>query len=600
MDGNELDSSRPISHQPCYTGKQELTNQMPMYNNEQHIPIKMLPEPHNDLQREVTTERPHLRRQVGKTVLNNKSKLIENNEIFDSNIENMSPNQKHYLKASSPLSTMCSKQRGDNYSRSQNSLDVPVNESIEEQMQLDGDSESQREIPVRYHSSSSLPDAMSAEVQRVAQRARRTSSFRQAQEQGSYRLSGIMEDKDHEISRRRTTSLDESQNTDLNQSRISQSSNQNTSFFQRMMARRKSSTETLNLSMFTKQSDSAKDFFSKKISLKGLFKKHRSDSSVSSPLKTQISSTPPVIVFRKDDDINATGSAPSSPFSSKNMRRRHTSADLFSRAFKEATASSQPSSNCSTPTGEKGPIFRCNSTPGQEVSFIVRTDKSTPARESNMCSDSRLTSPEMDDDDISIKSTSSASSSVHSAQSQPAEQPHKPKTPKPVGMSPRRTPSSGSQSSQTSRLFSYRDRDKTMSVTSLESETSETVFEDYSDFRCECENLTPTLTRTRRFSNTSDSPVFQQKCDFCVKHSADFDDTVKVRKFWIGQETPEDQGRLQKDAIGRLAMLVQTEISASNSNDSGIQHDVSVHSSSESLKVSNQTVKYLPRLASVH
>ena len=586
MDGNELDSSRPVSHQPltCYSGNREsVTYQMPLYNKEQQVPVRMLPEPRPDLRREVTVERPQLRRQVGKTVLN-KNELIENGDIY--NIENVSP--KH-VQNRLPISTMCSKQREDSSLRSQDRLDQSVHKSRDEQMQLDHDSESHREKPVRYHSSTSLPDATTEEVQKVAQRARRTSSFRQAQEQGAYRLSGIEEDKDHEISRKRTVSLDESQNTDLNQSRISQSSNQNTSFFQRMMARRKSSTENLNLSTFAKQSDSAKDFFSKKISLKGLFRKNRSDSSGSSPMKSQTSSSPPVIVFKRDEDITSVGSAPSSPFSSKNMRRRHTSADLFSKAFKEATPSSQPNSNCSTPTGDKGPIFRSYSTPGKEANFIIRTDKSAPFRESNLCSDSRLTTPEVDEDEISIKSVSSASGSIHSAhslQSPPLEQPHKPKTPKPVGTSPRRNPSSSSQGSQTSRIFSYRDHDKTMSMTSLESENSEIVFEDYNDFKCECENLTPTLTRTRKFSSTSDSPVFQQKCDFCVKHAAEFDDPGKVRKFWIGQDNFEDQGRLQKDAIGRLAVLVQSEISASNSNDSGIQHDVSVHSSSESLKVS--------------
>ena len=597
MDGTELESSGLTNQQPCYMSNQDQSaNQRLSHNRGHPTPARMLPEPHSGLQRELTTERPQLRRQIGKAVLN-KNELIENGDVFNSNIENVSPNRKHYIKHNMPISSMCSKERDDVSFGSQNNSKQSLSESAEnvsfiEQMDLDQENESLGEMPVRYHSSSSLPDATSEEVKRIAQRARRTSSFRQAQEQGAYRLSGIEEDKDHDVSRRRTVSLDESQNTDLNQTRISQSSNQNTSFFQRMMAKRKSSTgtENLNLSGFAKQSESAKDFFAKKMSLKGLFRKNRSDSSVNSPLKTQLSASPPVSVFIREEDRNSVGSAPSSPYTSKDMRRRHTSADLFSKAFRDATPSSQPNSNCSTPTRDRGQVLRSNSvTPALESNFIVRTDNISPMSASSSSSISKLSSSITDEDQLSIKSTSSTTSSIHSVQNQPLEQPDKPKTPKPVGTSPRRIPSGSSHSS---RIFMYRDRNTTLSVTSLESENSEIVFEDDTDYKCECENLTPTLSRARKQSNTSDTSMLQQRCELCGKYTAElFEDPGKPRKFTIGPaEQLEDHGRLPKGSSGRLALLVQTDISASNSNDSGIQHDVSVHSSSESLKVSTEKI----------
>ena len=608
MDGTELDSSQLTNQQAIYISNQDQTsNQKPSYNRPYRTPAKMLPEPHSDLQREIITERPHLRRQVGKTVLT-RNELIDKGDELKSNLENVSPNQNHYNQQNLPLPSMCSKENVDSSFKSLNRSEQSLNQSSEslsysEQMELDDDV-SRGNRPVRYHSSSSLLDTDKEEIKRVAQRARRTSSFRQAQEQGSCRLSGILEDKDHVISNRRTTSLDESQNSDSNQSRLSQSPNQNTNFFQRMMAKRKSSMENFNLSSFAKQSESAKDFFSKKMTLKGLFRKNRSDSPANSPLRTQLSSSPPVSVFiEKDDNDPKMASEPNTPYKSKDMRRRHTSADLFANAFKNATpSSSNPNSNCNTPTRDREAFFRTNSTPGMEASFIVRTDKLTPSRTPSSTSMAKSITPTPDEDQLSIKSTSSATSSVHSAQSPPMEQPNKPKTPKPVGTSPRRIPSGSSQSSQSSRIFSFRngDRSRTMSATSLESENSEIVFEDYSELMCECENLTPTMARVSRASKSPKSPssssssVFPVKCEICGKYTAElFRDPHRLKKFTIGPDNSEDHERVRKDSAGRLALLVQSEISASNSNDSGIQHDVSVHSSNESLKVGTREVREL-------
>ena len=599
MDGTELDSSELTNKQSYYISNQDQTpNQNPCYNRPPRTPARMLPEPHSNLQREIIMERPHLRRQVGKTVLT-RNELIDKGDKYKSNLENVSPNQKYYNQQNLPSSSMCSKEKVDSSFISLNSSKQSLNQSSEslsysEQMELDDDYEnaSHNNRPVRYHSSSSLLDSDKDEIKRVAQRARRTSSFRQAQEQGSCRLSGIIEDKDHVFSKRRTVSLDESQNTDLNQSSHSQSPNQNTNFFQRMMAKRKSSMENFNLSSFAKQSESAKDFFSKKMTLKGLFRKNRSDSPANSPLRTKLSSSPPVSVFiEKDDSDPKMASEPNTPYKSKDMRRRHTSADLFANAFKHATPSSHPNSNCNTPTRDRDAFFRTNSTPGMEASFIVRTDKLTPSRTPSSSSVSKSTTPTPDEDQLSIKSASSATSSVHSVQSPPLEQPHKPKTPKPVGTSPRRYPSGSSQSSQSARIFSFRDRDRsrTMSATSLESENSEIVFEDFSELKCECENLTPTLARASKSPNTSSSSVFPVKCELCGKYTAElFKDPHRLKKFTIGPDSSEDHDKLRKDLAGRLALLVQSEISASNSNDSGIQHDVSVHSSSESLKVGTE------------
>lgn len=587
MDGTELDSSGLTSHQSYYiSSQQQSIDQKTSYNKGHQTSLRMLPEPQPSLPREITSERPHLRRQVGKTVLT-RNELIDKGEVFE-NIENVSPSQKFSKQHNLPLSRMCSKEKGDYLLRFRNKSEQSLNQSTEslsysEQMDLDQDNDSLGEMQVRYLSSSSLPDTASEEVKHVVQRARRTSSFRQAQEQGAFRLSGIEEDQDHEISRRRTLSLEERQNTDLNQSRMSQTSNQNTSFFQRMMAKRKTSMENFNLSSFAKQSESAKDFFSKKMSLKGLFRKNRSDSTVNSPLRTQFSSSPPVSVFSHNEDQDLLGSTPSSPLRGKDMRRRHTSADLFSKAFKDATPSLHTNSNSSTPTGDKEVFLRSNSTPGMEANFIVRTPSRTPSSSSMSKSSTTI-----DEDQISIKSTSSTTSSIHSVHTQPLEQPDKPKTPKPVGTSPRRFPSGGSQGSHNSKIFIYRDRDRdaTLSITSLESESSEIVFEDYSDMKCDCESLTPTLTRAYKSTNKTDISMLPLRCELCGKYTAEFfNHPQKAKKFTIGPDSLVDHERLQKDSTGRLALLAKNEISASNSNDSGIQHDVSVHSSSESLKV---------------
>ncbi|XP_060603155.1 uncharacterized protein LOC132756174 isoform X3 [Ruditapes philippinarum] len=410
------------------------------------------------------------------------------------------------------------------------------------------------------------------------QRAKRTSSFRAAQERGALRLSGIDEDKVHNSTRARSVSLD-SQKSELNKSpKVQSVQNQNPTFLKKVMAKRKTLNENLNISGFSKQSESAKEFFTKKMTLKGLFRKNKSDSSVNSPIKTEHPVSPPIATFQ-DDDIGSVDTPPGSPYRNRNIRRRHTSADIL----KTYPDSSETDSNCPTPTQERSNKSR------HSIS-----SPSTPSHEANsfLNLSSHASSPQFrDDDEMSITSASSFASSIHSP---PLEQPHKPKTPKPVGASPRRNQSfsyqlsrSGSQSSQ---------RNVMNSVTSLESDQYEPVQDDViRDPRCEC--VFRSEERKRRMSNrnvrgSTDSITM---CQFCkqmefYKSDSAFSNSSFYKQQLTGKEKQGDDGaRIRKDSSGRnnydrLGIISQADVASSNSNDSGIQRDASVHSSNESIK----------------
>ena len=460
--------------------------------------------------------------------------------------------------------------------------------SVSDRMEISTDTDSYSDN--QKLSSSSLPEVKEEEVRRVMQRAKRTSSFRQAQEVGALRLSGIEEDKVHFSSTKHYETVEENKVCDGNKSPGIQNNNSST-FIKKMMARRKSSNDGGNLPTLPKQNEPSqssptKDFFSKKMNLKGLFKKNKSESSisVSSPVRTSVPSTPPIAAFSRDDDIDSIDTPPSSPFAVRDFRRRHTSADIYPvKHLPEPT--SETDSNCPTPTQER------SYTAKHSVSNPV-----TPSHDStkNAFSNLRTNSASnfRDDDVVSITSASSLASSP------PMEQPNKPKTPKPVGASPRRNPSCGSH---LSRLSSYQNRASHHSVSSLDSDML------MDEMHCECEQRRcATLGRINRrrkseFSSVGSSDSLNM-CQYCklleYGDSAGFYSARTMERLRKPSLTGRDKGaeesaKTRTDSLsrnildsGRLGIISQTDVASSNSNDSGIQRDASVHSSSESVKVS--------------
>ncbi|XP_052784124.1 uncharacterized protein LOC128219956 isoform X2 [Mya arenaria] len=501
-----------------------------------------------------------LRRQYGKTIL---SSGDSHDDVFYNSVD-----QSKCFKSENSLTSMGqSKKAAMNDSCSSRTSDVSTVSSVSEHMDISTYNESISEY--QKLSSSSLPEVKDEDVRRVMQRAKRTSSFRQAQEVGALRLSGIEEDKVHN-SHSQSESMDERRHSDGSKSPSVQNQNSST-FIKKMMSKRKTANENLSLNAFTKQSESAKDFFSKKMTLKGLFKKNKSESSLgtASPVKTDYPATPPIAVFQ-DDDIDSAETPPSSPFVNREFRRRHTSADIY--RSKPHPDSTETDSNCPTPTQERSVLKLSISTP------------STPVHDysSNLLNGLTPSSTRSfrDEDSMSVTSVSSATSSV---QSPPTEQPNKPKTPKPVGASPRRNPSlsrMGSQSSMKTRNNSYN---------SLECDVN------IEEFKCECELRTMTLGRRRRKSTSrlesrgsSDSLTICQYCKLLQSGDGSAKSLGKQRKQSFSKDR-SDSGRSRKDSAtrgnyDRLGIMLQTEVASSNSNDSGIQRDASLHSSSDSLK----------------
>ncbi|XP_053404254.1 uncharacterized protein LOC123554283 isoform X2 [Mercenaria mercenaria] len=532
--------------------------------------------------REVTDmhNKPHMRRQNAKTVLQSSDST---EDVFYSEteyVENVSPYKSNLNGDSKVLNMGRTSEEVFNESCSSRTSDMSVDSYSSERMDLSTDDSL---TDAQKLSSSSLPDAKEDDVKRVIQRAKRTSSFRAAQEGGSLRLSGIEEDKVHNSTRARSVSLDDSQNSDLkNSPKIQNVQNQNPTFLKKVMGRRKTLNENLNISGFSKQSESAKDFFTKKMTLKGLFRKNKSDTSVNSPLKTEHPVSPPIAAFQ-DDDIGSFDTPPGSPYRSRDLRRRHTSADIL----KSYPDSSETDSNCPTPTQERSNISRHSisspSTPSHEAnSFLNLSPHSAPHFR--------------DDDEMSITSASSYASSIHSP---PLEQPHKPKTPKPVGASPRRNASVGSQLSRSGSQSSQ--RNVMNSVTSLESDQYESLQDDtIRDPRCECSYKSDEIKHRTSNRNVRGSSGSLNMCQFCKQmefykiDSAFSSSSFHKQQLLSKEKVSDDSTRLRKDSSGRinyerLGIISQADVASSNSNDSGIQRDASVHSSNESIKGTSES-----------
>lgn len=520
--------------------------------------------------------KPLMRRQYGKTALGSTG---SHDDVFYNEEDEID----RCYNGNREFSNMGQSQRdifNDSYS-SRTSINSQGS-SISDRMEISAESDSFPESPKL--SSSSLTDAKDDDVRRVMQRAKRTPSFRQAQETGSLRLSGIEEDKIHISASKRYESVDETSSCDGDKSPGVQSQSGST-FIKKMMARRKSSNDSAGLPSLSKQSESsAKEFFTKKMNLKGLFKKNKSEPSMplGTSMKTGIPSTPPIAAFSRDDDIDSIDTPPSSPFSNRDFRRRHTSADIY--PVKHLPEPVETDSNCPTPTQERS-----------NISKHVVSNPSTPVHDSTLISFTNLRSNNAtpnfrDDDDVSITSASSLGSSIHSP---PLEQPNKPKTPKPVGASPRRNPSFGSQ---LQRLGSHPGRNAHNSVTSLESDGT------IDEMHCECDRRYSTLNRRRKKSETAlqGSSDSLNMCQYCklleysdsVGYSAISRTLERMRKQSLSNKdkSMDDSAKERKDStsrstLDRLGIMSQTDVASSNSNDSGIQRDASVHSSNESIKV---------------
>lgn len=566
MDPSEYEALPP----DCHSSSSNLDSQDDLWDTSDNLGVKSDSRETTDLH-----NKPLMRRQNAKTALKssdstedvfyNETDLIENVTLYRSNLNSESQVLNMGRTNAEDFNESCSSRTSDMSVDSYSSvgMDVSTDDSVTESKKL---------------SSSSLPES-NDEVKLVMQRAKRTSSFRAAQEAGALRLSGIEEDKVHNSTRARSVSLDDGQNSDSSKSpKIQSVQNQNPTFLKKVMAKRKGVNE--NISGFSKQSESAKEFFTKKMTLKGLFRKNKSDSSMNSPLKTEHPVSPPIATFQ-DDDIGSVDTPPSSPYRTRDLRRRHTSADIL----KMYPDSSETDSNCPTPTQERSSI--CSSR--NSVST-----PSTPSHEGNLFMNlsSRSAPPFRDEDEMSITSASSFASSIHSP---PSEQPHKPKTPKPVGASPRRNPSfssaisrSGSQSSQ---------RNVLNSVTSLESDHFDSFHDDIlKDSRCEC-SYEMLHHRPRASSrNIKGSADSLNMCQFCkqrefYKSDSAFASSFHKQQLSGGEKDIDDSTKLRRDSSGRsnfdrLGIISQTDVASSNSNDSGIQRDSSLHSSNESVKVS--------------
>lgn len=525
--------------------------------------------------REVTDmhNKPLMRRQYAKTVL---QKYDSTEDVFYNETEfaeDVDPYKPNLYGESHVLGMGRTREEVLNESNSSRTSDMSIDSNMSDRTDISTDESVSMVTDQQKLSSSSLPEPKDDEMKRVIQRAKRTSSFRAAQERGALRLSGIEEDKVHDTARARSVSLDDGQNTDSNKSpKIQSVQNQNPTFLKKVMAKRKSLNDNLNISTFTKQSESAKEFFSKKMTLKGLFRKNKSDSSVGSPLRMDQPVNPPIAAF-KDYDIVSVDTPPSSPYRKREMRRRHTSADIL-QSYPEAA---DTDSNCPTPTQERSSISKHSistpSTPSREtISFLNLGSNSAP--------------PFRDDDEMSIASTSSIASSIHSP---PLEQPHKPKTPKPAGASPRRNPSTCSQLSRTGSQSSQ--RSVMNSVTSLESDQYE--HDDVArDPRCECNYKSAYHKQKSSSCNIEASADSLTMCQYCRQTEFYYKSDSALSNCSSSKEKlTDDSARCQKDSSARsnyerLGIISQADVASSNSNDSGIQRDESVHSSNESIKVS--------------
>lgn len=576
MDGIQIDSSRPSLYQAnTRMSESHLDDNwsMPDSSRDEFSNSRM-----KSNSREITVSdqnRPPMRRQYGKAALqsydSNEDVFYNESEVLES-VHDFKPG----LESESHAFSM-GRTSDDvfNESSSSRTSDMSVDSYVSDRTDVSMSSDLVNDS--KTLSSSSLPEQKDDDVKRVMQRAKRTSSFRAAQEAGALRLSGINEDKVHESGRARSVSVDESQNSDLN--KLSKTQNQNPTFLKKVMAKRKSFNENLSMSTFAKQSESAKEFFSKKMTLKGLFKKNKSESSVgANPLKMDHPSSPPLATFQ-DDDIASVDTPPSSPYNSNRefRGRRHTSADIYRKSFQPD--SSETDSNCPTPTLERSGL-----------SHLSVSTPSTPSHKSG--SFTNLTSQSSSHDDVlSITSVSSISSSIHSP---PSEQPHKPKTPKPVGASPRRNPSFGSQLSRTGSQSSQ--RNVINSVTSLDGENYETFTDDaIRDPRCECGNKDTCQKHRNNSSSASvrgSSDSLNTLCRFCKQMDYYYKtDSNEQKQLQTKEKHPEESAGFKKDSpartnLERLGIVAQqADVASSNSNDSGIQRDASVHSSNESIKV---------------
>ena len=296
-------------------------------------------------------------------------------------------------------------------------------------------------------------------------------------------------------------------------------------FLQKLLSKRKSFNDK-NLKL---GEQSAKDSFMKKMTLKGLFtaKKDKSDLS---PTKSDISEplTPPIVTFQDNSEPNV-NATPGSPFSSLKFRRRHTSADLFGQ--------NQSVNNSNTSTDS-----------------VNTTGATTLPRRT---SDSQLTRPitphpphppllrgeSLPSDRIEEHG------SVRSLNLGVLNHPRRPISPKPQNLTLTRRNSSlslpGSPLKESPFELSI---DKSPNHKDPDSISSSSLTSSNMD----CNSSTMSANSSIYESEMQLKPPTRRQCS-------------------------QDHEVLNS---------MQIEMVSSNSNDSGIQRDVSVHSSSESVKVS--------------
>ncbi|KAK7499231.1 hypothetical protein BaRGS_00009491 [Batillaria attramentaria] len=263
-------------------------------------------------------------------------------------------------------------------------------------------------------------------------------------------------------------------------------------FIQRMLQKRKSfsdrpTSRKEDLSAVVRKE--ARDTVAKKVSIKGIFRRKSSSSSLEMKQDSGEPSSPPIATFMNDDDIGAVNSVPGSPLNVTQARR--------------------------------------------------------------ICSDSQI---------VPHASSSSANLDELDSTSYPA-----------LRAEPRGRTSTGSRVSERySGEYSVCDFDLAAS-----------------EYRSSEDTLTPRST-----SPSNASTLTLEGEAHHLNRTLEGDTTLTASPGSLdrtpgssNQPRPVRKSSLSKQEYEKLAAIVRGEITSSNSNDSGIQHDVTVGSSSESLKI---------------
>ncbi|XP_070173942.1 serine-rich adhesin for platelets-like isoform X2 [Littorina saxatilis] len=324
------------------------------------------------------------------------------------------------------------------------------------------------------------------------------------------------------------------------ESKGDRSRGQRAGFFQRMLQKRKSfhdkpsnSETAVKEDAAASQRKEARDNVAKKVSIKGIFRRKNSTTSLDSRKDSEDSSTPPIATFLNDDDIGAISSLPGSPNSGKGGRRAHSDSQLRNGG----------GALCSTSSDE---VDKASTTVPPSLSAVLRRDPMPLPGDRGYAGNrgSERFSGEYSNCDFDLVSEGRSSVDTRSSAD----------TLTPLSTSPSPSTHSG-LTLEGGELGSGLNRTLDLDSTLLASPGQ--------------------LDRTR--VSLDRTPV---NCVDGGPTSAGY------------PSRPARKPSFPKQEFEKLAAIVQGEITSSNSNDSGIQHDVTI-SSSESLKLPPEVASQL-------